>query len=167
MATTLPLSVILAREYDTIPTSQTAKSDGSVNVQIEQNARIDSFKAQIDSLKLENEQLNSPGQFKTLIAIGGAALAMLGGLLLVYLKVKNTDFNESSIKVLGLILFFPTLILAFSVKSGISSEALAALLGTVAGYILARSSNKETTSQEPRPPSQESKPTGASPNANA
>jgi hypothetical protein len=40
-------------------------------------------------------------------------------------------------------MFLPTLILAFSIKEGISSEALAALLGTVAGYVLSRGSSEE------------------------
>jgi putative Mn2+ efflux pump MntP len=82
---------------------------------------------------------------RTLAAIIGAVVTMLVGLWFVFsrLKEKQLGFDTNSIRALGLVMFLPTLILAFSIKEGISSEALAALLGTVAGYVLSRGSSEE------------------------
>jgi hypothetical protein len=142
----IPLSGIFAQEPST--TSQVVAAEVSTNDQ-KKDAEADASK-----LNQENGSSKAEGESpdRTLAAIIGAVIAMLAGILVVYFKSRKTDFNEHSILALGLVLFFPTIILAFSVKNGINSEALAALLGAVAGYLLSRSSNKEKTTQEPARP---------------
>jgi hypothetical protein len=66
-----------------------------------------------------------------------AALTMIIGVLLVFarLKAKQVGFGPNSLKSLGLVLFIPTLLM-ISVATNFQTETLAALLGTVAGYVL-------------------------------
>ena len=47
-------------------------------------------------------------------------------------------FGPSSLKALGIVLFIPTLLI-MAVHGQFHSETLAALLGTVAGYVLSHS----------------------------
>ncbi|OWQ35163.1 hypothetical protein [Pseudomonas sp. DrBHI1] len=78
------------------------------------------------------------------IAVLGAVIAMLYGLNIVYkrVKAKNQGFGPNSLKAIGVVLFIPTLlILALLTKFQI--ETLAALLGTVAGYVLSNSKQDE------------------------
>jgi len=80
-----------------------------------------------------------------LAAVGGAVLAMLGGIWLVFdrLKSKEQGFGPNSLKALGLVLFLPSLLIAGIVVPDFRSETLAALLGTVAGYVLSHSKSED------------------------
>ncbi len=73
-----------------------------------------------------------------------AGLAMLGGLFLYFRRLKEKDqgFGPNSLKALGVILFLP-LILLLAVTTSFHSETLAALLGTIAGYVLSRSTEED------------------------
>ena len=88
-----------------------------------------------------------PGGTLSLIIAIGAILSMLVGLYHIFarLKEKNAGFSQNSLKALSVILFIPALLL-ISIQKDFASEALAALLGTVAGYVLSnsRDSNKDT-----------------------
>ena len=74
------------------------------------------------------------------VAIGGA-IAMLMGIWLVFarLKQKQQGFGPNSLKALGLVLFVPTLLMISVAVPSFQTETLAALLGTVAGYVLSHS----------------------------
>ena len=71
------------------------------------------------------------------VAICGAVAAMLYGLNIIYkrIKAKNQGFGPATLKAVGVVLFIPT-ILILAVVTDFQSETLAALLGTVAGYVL-------------------------------
>jgi len=62
---------------------------------------------------------------------------MLYGLNIIYkrIKAKNQGFGPATLKAVGVVLFIPT-ILILAVVTDFQSETLAALLGTVAGYVL-------------------------------
>ena len=125
----LLISILLFGQVDTI-----GKQVDTIGKQ------VDAIGKQVDAIAKQEDTL---GKYRTFAAIIGAIIIMLVGMWLVFdrLKENKTGFDTNSIKALGIVLFVPTLILAFSVKAGISSEALSALLGTVAGYILSRSTN--------------------------
>lgn len=74
------------------------------------------------------------------IAVSGSALVMVIGLYLVFarLKAMNQGFGPNSLRALGVVLFIPTLII-LAVVVNFNLETLAALLGTVAGYVLSNS----------------------------
>ena len=76
-----------------------------------------------------------------LVAVIGSILIMLGGGYMVFarLKAKDQGFGPSSLKALGIILFLPTLVILGVTVTDFQSETLAALLGTVAGYVLSHS----------------------------
>jgi hypothetical protein len=76
-----------------------------------------------------------------LVAVVGAVIAMLGGLWLVFaqLKRKQQGFGPNSLKALGLVLFLPALVIIGVVIPEFKTETLAALLGTVGGYVLSHS----------------------------
>lgn len=78
------------------------------------------------------------------IAVLGAVAVMLYGLNIVYKRVKAKDqgFGPNSLKAIGVTLFIPT-ILILAVTTDFQSETLAALLGTVAGYVLSTSRPEE------------------------
>jgi hypothetical protein len=78
-------------------------------------------------------------------AIGGV-LAMLGGLWSVFarLKAKNQGFGPNSLKALGLVLFVPTLLVIAVAVPEFNTQTLAALLGTVAGYVLSHSKPEDS-----------------------
>jgi hypothetical protein len=79
------------------------------------------------------------GTLSLVIAIG-AILTLVAGVthFFIRLKERNQGFGPSSLRALGLILFIPVLLL-ISVQKDFASEALAALLGTIAGYVLSNS----------------------------
>lgn len=79
-----------------------------------------------------------------LIAVLGAVITMISGLYMVYarLKAKDQGFGNNSLKAIGVILFIPT-ILILAIVTGFQPETLAALLGTVAGYVLSSSEKAE------------------------
>ena len=80
-----------------------------------------------------------------LIAVGGAVLAMLGGLWLTFerLKEKDQGFGPNSLKAIGIVIFIPALIIIGVVIPNFQTETLAALLGTVAGYVLSTSTSEK------------------------
>ncbi len=71
------------------------------------------------------------------LGVLGASIAMVVGLCLVFarLKAKDQGFGPNSLKALGIVLFIPTLVILALVVN-FNLETLAALLGTVAGYVL-------------------------------
>jgi len=79
------------------------------------------------------------------IAVSGSALVMIIGLCLVFarLKAKNQGFGPNSLRALGVVLFIPTLTI-LAVVVNFNLETLAALLGTVAGYVLSNSRPDDT-----------------------
>ncbi len=79
-----------------------------------------------------------------ILAVLGALSAMIYGLCAVFerLKAKQQGFGPNSLKAIGVILFVPTLLI-LAVVTDFKTETLAALLGTVAGYVLSNSKNEE------------------------
>lgn len=101
-----------------------------------------------------------PDDVVKIIAALGAMTAMVGGLILVYviLKNRNQSFGPESSRVVAMTLFVPGIIL-IALATDIEKSALTALLGTVAGYLLSReskddgsSSKKKTLSPKATPP---------------
>ncbi len=78
-------------------------------------------------------------QSVALVAASGAVLWALAGLLIIYLrmKAKNQGLGANNLKAIGVILLLPAIVL-LAVTNGFQSETLAALMGTVAGYVLSR-----------------------------
>ena len=72
-----------------------------------------------------------------LIAVAGAVAAMLFGLCHVFarLKAKEQGFGPNSLRAIGIVLFVPSLVI-LAIATNFNTETLAALLGTVAGYVL-------------------------------
>lgn len=72
-----------------------------------------------------------------LIGVSTAGAAMLFGLHHVFarLKVTGSGFGPGSLKAIGLVLFVPSLVI-LAIATDFKTETLAALLGTVAGYVL-------------------------------
>jgi len=78
------------------------------------------------------------------IAVLGSVFAMLYGMNMIYkrIKAKNQGFGPNTLKAIGVVLFIPT-ILILAVLTKFQSETLAALLGTIAGYVLSNSRPEE------------------------
>ncbi|MHB8744840.1 MAG: hypothetical protein ACYC9L_17255 [Sulfuricaulis sp.] len=78
------------------------------------------------------------------IAVIGAVVAMLYGLNRVYarLRAKQQGFGPNSLRALGIVLFIPVLLL-LALLTDFHTETLAALLGTVAGYVLSNSKSDD------------------------
>lgn len=78
------------------------------------------------------------------IGVSAGLLAMLYGLYIVYqrLTAKNQGFGPNSVKAIGVVLFVPTLLI-LAITTNFQTETLAALLGTVAGYVLSNSKPEE------------------------
>ena len=81
-----------------------------------------------------------------LTAVVGGVVAMLGGLWLVFarLRDKQQGFGPNALKALGLILFLPTLLIIAVAVPQFNTQTLAALLGTVAGYVLSHSKPEDS-----------------------
>ncbi|WP_448177023.1 hypothetical protein [Pseudomonas putida] len=79
-----------------------------------------------------------------LLAVIGAIAVMLYGMNIVYkrMKAKDQGFGPNSLKAIGVTLFIPA-ILILAITTNFQSETLAALLGTVAGYVLSTSKPEE------------------------
>lgn len=79
-----------------------------------------------------------------IIAVAGAVAVMIIGLCVINkrLKDKEQGFGPASLKAVGVVLFIPT-ILILAVITDFQTEALAALLGTVAGYTLSNNKPNE------------------------
>lgn len=71
-----------------------------------------------------------------------ATILAAAGLWLVAhrLKAKDQGFGPNSLKALGIVLFLPVLVIVSVIVPDFRSETLAALLGTVAGYVLSNAS---------------------------
>lgn len=85
--------------------------------------------------------MDVPKGVLSLVVAAGADLAMLGGMWFIFdhLKSKNQSFGPNSLKALGLVLFLPALLMVSVTVANFQTETLAALLGTVAGYVLSHS----------------------------
>lgn len=72
-----------------------------------------------------------------IIAVSGAVVAMIYGLNRVFKRLAEKDqgLGPNSLKAIGVVLFVPTLLI-LAVVTEFQTETLAALLGTVAGYVL-------------------------------
>ena len=75
-----------------------------------------------------------------MIAIVGAISAMIYCLYCIFerIKAKDQGFGPNSLKAIGVGLFVPTLLI-MAIVTDFKTETLAALLGTVAGYVLSNS----------------------------
>jgi hypothetical protein len=100
-----------------------------------------------DSLQsLLRETRGVPKGTNTLFAALVALVALVGGLWILNnrLEAKQQGFGPKSLKALGLVLFIPTLLVISVVVPNLNAEALAALLGTVAGYVLSQNRSEDT-----------------------
>jgi dipeptide/tripeptide permease len=80
-----------------------------------------------------------------LVVICCAALAMIAGIILVFLNLHKNGhgFGPNSLKALGLVSFLPTLLIIAVALPDFKPEVLSTLLGTVAGYVLSNSRQDE------------------------
>lgn len=80
-----------------------------------------------------------------LAAVIVAGVVMCGGLLGVFgrMKAKNQGFGPSALRALGMVIFVPALIIIGVTFPDFKSETIAALLGTVAGYILSQATERD------------------------
>lgn len=86
-----------------------------------------------------------PEGIDTIVVVVGSFIAMVVGLKLVFarLKEKQQGFGANSIKALGIVILLPAILIASAVGKDFKSETLAALLGTVAGFVLSRSKDED------------------------
>lgn len=77
------------------------------------------------------------------LAVLGATVAMLYGLVHARLAAKEQGFGPNSIRALGIVMFLPILFM-LALLTDFRPEALTALLGTIAGYVLSDSSPKDS-----------------------
>lgn len=82
------------------------------------------------------------------ITVLGAFIVIIFGLCHVFkrMKDKNQGFGPNSLKAIGVVLFVPTLLI-LTIVTDFKAETLAALFGTVAGYVLSNS-EKENSEKE-------------------
>jgi hypothetical protein len=78
-------------------------------------------------------------------AVIAATLVMLYGLHKIFerLDAKQQGFGPNTLKAIGLVLFLPILLI-LAVLTDFKTETLAALLGTVAGYVLSNSKSDDS-----------------------
>jgi hypothetical protein len=101
--------------------------------------------------------LNVPASSVNLIlngtAVLGMVLVMVLGMSQVFrrLRALNQGFGPNSLKSLGIILFLPSLVL-LALLTDFKTETLAALLGTVAGYVLSNTEDKSEKSANAKKP---------------
>jgi len=74
----------------------------------------------------------------------GSVIVMIYGLKKIFerLEAKQQGFGPNTLKAIGVVLFLPTLLI-LAVLPEFKTETLAALLGTVAGYVLSNSKPEE------------------------
>lgn len=74
----------------------------------------------------------------------GSVAVMIYGLHKIFerLAAKQQGFGPNTLKAIGIVLFLPTLLI-LAVLTDFKTETLAALLGTVAGYVLSNSKPDE------------------------
>jgi hypothetical protein len=84
----------------------------------------------------------------SLVGIVGASATMLMGLWFVFgrLRALGQGFGPNSLKSLGIVLFVPSLLIVAIAVPDFKGETLAALLGTVAGYVLSYSKGDDKAS---------------------
>lgn len=89
---------------------------------------------------MESQSALPSGTLSVIVTVG-SAISMLGGIYLVFKRLKdlNQGFGPNSLKALGLVLFIPSLLMISVSVKDFETETLAALLGTVAGYVLSHS----------------------------
>ncbi len=77
-------------------------------------------------------------------AVVGSMAVMIYGLKKIFerLAEKQQGFGPNTLKAIGVVLFLPTLLI-LAVLTEFKTETLAALLGTVAGYVLSNSKPEE------------------------
>jgi hypothetical protein len=77
------------------------------------------------------------------IVVFGALFVMLLGVWHVFARLKalGKGFGPDSLRSLGMVLFIPSLLILPLVVPEFGKETLAALLGTVAGYVLSKSTD--------------------------
>ncbi len=73
-----------------------------------------------------------------------AGLLFVAGLVFVFLILRRKDmgFGPDTTRALGIVLFLPVLFFAIGYKE-FSNEAIAALLGTLAGYVFSSNDRKD------------------------
>ena len=73
-------------------------------------------------------------------AVVGAIVVMIYGINKIFKRLTDMQqgFGPNTVKVIGLVLFLPILLI-LAVLTDFKTETLAALLGTVAGYVLSNS----------------------------
>jgi len=85
-----------------------------------------------------------PMDILKIIAVAGALLVTLYGINRIDARMKATNqgFGGTTLRALGLVIFIPALVV-LAVVTDFRVEVLAALLGTVAGYVLSQSAQDE------------------------
>ena len=81
-----------------------------------------------------------------MFAVLGILVTMLIGVYWVFktLNLRKQGFGPNSLKALGIVLFIPSLVL-LALLTDFKTETLAALLGTVAGYVLSNTEDKSSS----------------------
>jgi hypothetical protein len=76
-------------------------------------------------------------------AVLGVVIVMIYGMNRVFRRLKDLGegFGPNALKSLGIVLFLPSLVL-LALLTDFKTETLAALLGTVAGYVLSNTEEK-------------------------
>jgi xanthine/uracil permease len=94
-----------------------------------------------------------PMDILKIIAVAGALLIALYGINRIdaRMKAKNQGFGGTTLRALGLVIFIPTLVV-LAVVTEFRVEVLAALLGTVAGYVLSQSTSDDQSEGRGGPP---------------
>ncbi len=80
-----------------------------------------------------------------LLAVAGALVIALYGVNRIdaRLKAKNQGLGANALRAFGLVIFIPTLVI-LAVVTDMRTDVLAALLGTIAGYVLSHSTPDNT-----------------------
>jgi hypothetical protein len=75
--------------------------------------------------------------FLKLVAILGMLIVIIHGSRGVFsrLKEKNAGFGPSSLQAFAITIFLPAVVIV-ALLTGLDTQAIAALLGTIAGYVL-------------------------------
>ena len=86
----------------------------------------------------------APTDILKIVAVAGALLIALYGINRIDARMKalNQGFGPNTLRALGLVIFLPALVV-FAVVTDLPAGVLAALLGTVAGYVLSQSTSDD------------------------
>src|SRR5262249_42948183 len=76
-------------------------------------------------------------QWLPVVAVVAASIAMIGGMIDLFWQLHRAGriFGPNSTRALGTVMFIPTLLI-LAIVTRFETSTLAALLGTVAGYVL-------------------------------